>query len=93
MKIKVSLSIVNKINEYFVKSSQHDNNIKAGVSNFQFSLTNEEELLNITNSIMSQANGAGGPNLKLTLHYCPDIVPVITHIINYSLQYSVFPEI
>lgn len=98
------LSDVNKINEYFVKSSQNDklpsaellnhySNIKAGVSNFQFSLTNEEEVLNIINSITTQANGADGLNLKLILYCCPNIVPVITHIINYSLQYSVFPEI
>ena len=95
---------VNKINEYFVNSSQNDkllsaevlnyySNIKAGVFNSQFSLTNEEEVLNIINSISSQANGADGLNLKLILHCCPNIVPVITHIINYSLQYSSFPEI
>ena len=63
------------------------------MSNFQFPFTNEEEVLNIINSITSQANGADSLNLKLILHCCPNIVPVITHIINYLLQYSVCPEI
>lgn len=96
------LSDVNRINHYFVTSNitnnpdlhllnYYSNNKKENVGNFEFTLTTNEEVRKILNSIKSKATGADGLNINLILYCCPFIIPFITHVVNSCILENTFP--
>lgn len=99
-----NLSNVTDINDHFLQSvpdippdqdlisfySSRDNSSIPRA--FSFTPITELQVLEIIKSIKSKAVGYDGINIA-TIHLCvPHILPHITHIINYCLKYSVFPD-
>nr|CAI5835546.1 unnamed protein product [Callosobruchus analis] len=98
--LPVNLSNADEINKYFINSvpvldpvnfyktnsfCQHDNS-------FKFKLVTEYEVLKFINSLKSKATGTDGINI-LTIQLCtPHILPYITHLMNFCLANSVYPE-
>jgi Reverse transcriptase (RNA-dependent DNA polymerase) len=61
-------------------------------SPFSFSPVSVETVRKSILSISTKAIGSDGITLNMTLLVLEDILPVFTHIINFSLSSSVFPE-
>lgn len=104
-KLPTNLSNVENINTHFINSistvpaddstiSFYTNNIKESVTSIlKFTPVTEAEVLKILSNIKSKATGHDGINIY-TIHLClPHILPHITHLFNYCIINSVFPEI
>nr|CAI5829044.1 unnamed protein product [Callosobruchus analis] len=102
--LPVNLSNADEINKYFINSvpvldpdkelvnfyktnsfCQHDNS-------FKFKLVTEYEVLKFINSLKSKATGTDGINILTIQLYTPHILPYITHLMNFCLANSVYPE-
>lgn len=70
-----------------------------GITRFQvtdklyFSLTTESEILSILRGIKSNSTGIDGITAKMIVLCCPTILPFLCHVVNYSIEHSVFPDV
>lgn len=95
----------NMINDYFINSipkSDYNNNHLIDYysnhtfgnipANFDFTLVNEDTILQIMSQIKSNAMGSDSINLMMLKYCCPYIIPYITHIVNSCLLSNTFPS-
>lgn len=103
--LPANLDEPNLINDYFISVFQnadvpngniidyYNSSIKTGLSNkFSFALTNYEEVVNILNTIKTNAIGSDGINIKLIKLCCPIILNILVHIYNVCIEKGVFPS-
>lgn len=98
------LQDANKINNYFVDSVREmsiapDTNLitfytgNVRTNNvFSFKLVSEDEVAKIIRNIKSKSVGTDNIGIQLINLGCPFLIPYITHIVNFCLEFSVFPE-
>lgn len=99
------LQDVNNINNHFVNNYQSHSQVDADLlhyfSNckfdksisFDFQFVTQDEVYRELLTFESNAVGVDKIPLKFLLHSCPNILPYITHIINYCLETSTFPDL
>lgn len=101
--IPENLNDVEKLNYYYINSipnlpvnqniiNYYQNNVKDNIGDFNFRIVSENEVQKILYSIKTNSQGSDGLNIKMLLLCCPYILPYITHIVNFCLQNSVFPD-
>lgn len=73
------------LNHYMGASISHNNN-------FEFELVSEQAVYEVLRDIKSNSVGCDGLSIHLIHLCCPYIVPYITHVINFCLINSVFPN-
>ncbi len=73
------------LNHYYEKQPPHDK--------FSFSLVSPSEVEDILSNIKTNATGVDGISAHVLKISCPIILPYLTHIVNYSLECSVFPDL
>ena len=95
-----------EINQHFLNNQKPNNfdsklvtdqtahflNVQCATS-FGLETTTEAEVLDIIQSISSQAVGSDDINLKAIRHLLPFIIHIITHIINYSITSGSYPNL
>lgn len=95
----------NEINNFFMASipqayvnnedliKHYTNNIKDKVNSFlKFKPESEINILNVITEIKSNASGIDGLNINIINLCCPFILPYLTHLINFCLINSVYPD-
>lgn len=70
----------------------YSNNLHPNADSFDFKPINEFSMQKILYSIKSNAEGYDRLTIRLLLMCCPLILPFLTHIINFCLRESVFPN-
>lgn len=103
-KLPHDLSDVEKINSHFIQSVPqlpfnnalemfYNSNVKNSITSFlNFTEVTEIQVLNIISSMKSKATGHDGINIS-TISLCvPHILPHLTHVVNFCIKNSVFPE-
>lgn len=55
-------------------------------------MVNETQIFNTIQSIKSNAKGHDGISIQFVQICCPQILPVLTHIFNFCIEKSVFPD-
>lgn len=104
--IPESLQNPDDINNFFINSVPklqnikkfdvidfYNSNTKDNInSDFCFSPVDDSCVTKILSNISTKAAGDDGFNITFILLCCPYIVPIITHIVNYCLENSVFPN-
>lgn len=95
---------VDALNDFFLSSqnnSQGDtdlitffssNVIPTVTEKLEFSLASEEEVMDMLVSIKTNAIGFDGVSAEMLVLCCPVILPYICHIVNFCLEFSVFPD-
>lgn len=98
------LSDVNEINKYFINSSKplttvdqdtiHNylNDTLPNINEFNFHQVSEDEVYKNLLSIKTKAVGSDKIGINLILQLCPEIVPLLVHIVNFCLEKNVFPS-
>lgn len=96
------LTDANVINDFFidslpvtnatVDSDSYSKLNKQVVNTLAFSTTSESDVLKVLQSIRSNAVGSDGVSIKTLLYCMPFLLPYVTHIVNFCIQYSVFPS-
>ena len=61
-------------------------------NNFGLATVTQKEIFDIISGISTNALGSDGINKKVIKLFLPFILPVITHIVNYSITSSTFPD-
>lgn len=103
--LPTQLTDVNKINDYFVDSIPQltvdqslvsyyrQNRFDKLTSECEFKPVTEIDVLKVISSIKSKATGVDGINISVILMTLPFLLPYYTHIINFCLLHSVYPEL
>lgn len=105
IEIPESLKKPNEINNFFRNSipitsidhkdiiEHYTNNIKESVTSaFHFQQVSEIDVLNTIIHIKSNAVGTDGLTIGVIKLCCPFILPYLTHVINFCLRNSVYPD-
>lgn len=99
------LSNPDEINNFFISSvpqvqcdnreliNSYQNNIHEAVhSVLTFNKVSEMEVYKVISSIKSCAKGIDGFNIQILQLCCPFLLPFLTHIINFCIENSVYPD-
>lgn len=70
----------------------YEKNRKENVGEFNFNMTDENEVANVLQKIKSKAVGQDEIGIDMLILCCPHILPVITHLINVCIENSTFPK-
>lgn len=94
----------NEINTHFISSGhgissvdetiirQYNSHRLPGVCEVNFTPVDEDIIYELLLSMRSKAVGPDGLGINLLLHCCPMMLPYMTHILNFCLTESVFPD-
>nr|CAI5861137.1 unnamed protein product [Callosobruchus analis] len=88
----LSFSSTNNSVEHMTKNFYETNKLHEGTP-FEFSFINKLDVCSAVLSIKSNAAGVDGISIKIILHCCPFILPLITHIYNFCITNKVFPNL
>lgn len=103
--IPVTIGDANTINTHFINSSKsdftvsdetvefYDQHIRNNTNIFTFKMVTEQQINQVLRSIRSVAVGVDGIGLGLLLYLCPNILPLLTHIVNYCFENDVYPSL
>lgn len=104
--IPLELQNAEEINNFFLNSvPQNTNNNKHGliqfyesntknnvIDNFRFSPVDDELVGKIINSLHSKATGDDGIDIAFIKLCCPYIIPIVTHLVNFCIEHSIYPD-
>lgn len=99
------LGDVNKINNYFVTTTNavctlddtllnfYQSTVKENTSLFEFTYTNEEDIFKQLLSIKSNSMGVDNINVKMLLYCCPFLLRHIKYLFNYCIDSGKIPSL
>lgn len=92
----ISNHFASVINNNFVPCvdliNKYELTARDNIETFNFSMTDENSILNILNDIKSNSVGFDGLSVTMIRYSCPYILPVLTHLINSCFELNAIPR-